>query len=168
MLQCWKFTAEYYISFFSYVNSPPPPPNPNNFSKIMVLQKKSEGHCWFFMAATGDYVIEKHKWKLLSCVWLFATPSLYSPWNSPGQNTGVGSHSLLQGILPTLNWDLLNCRQIFFFLPTELPGKSEKHKILFKHFRLYIWAEWVVLFIEVWKGWQYSSQRSGVKTGLCW
>ena len=21
---------------------------------------------------------------------------LYSPWNSPGQNTGVGSHSLLQ------------------------------------------------------------------------
>ena len=27
---------------------------------------------------------------------------LYSPWNSPGQNTGVGSLSLLQGIFPTL------------------------------------------------------------------
>ena len=26
---------------------------------------------------------------------------LYSPWNSPGQNTGVGSPSLLQGIYPT-------------------------------------------------------------------
>ena len=25
---------------------------------------------------------------------------LYSPWNSPGQNTGVGCHSLLQGDLP--------------------------------------------------------------------
>ena len=25
---------------------------------------------------------------------------LYSPWNSPGQNTGVGSFSLLQGIFP--------------------------------------------------------------------
>ena len=25
----------------------------------------------------------------------------YSPWNSPGQNTAVGSHSLLQGIFPT-------------------------------------------------------------------
>ena len=25
---------------------------------------------------------------------------LYSPWNSPGQNTGVGNHSLLQGIFP--------------------------------------------------------------------
>ena len=26
---------------------------------------------------------------------------LYSPWNFPGQNTGVGSCSLLQGIFPT-------------------------------------------------------------------
>ena len=26
---------------------------------------------------------------------------LHSPWNSPGQNTGVGSLSLLQGIFPT-------------------------------------------------------------------
>ena len=25
----------------------------------------------------------------------------YSPWNSPGQNTGVGSRSLLQGIFQT-------------------------------------------------------------------
>ena len=26
---------------------------------------------------------------------------LYSPWNSPGRNTGVGNLSLLQGIFPT-------------------------------------------------------------------
>ena len=26
---------------------------------------------------------------------------LYSPWSSPGQNTGMGSLSLLQGIFPT-------------------------------------------------------------------
>ena len=32
------------------------------------------------------------KLKLLSCVLLFAFP--YSPWNSPGQNTGAGSFSL--------------------------------------------------------------------------
>ena len=39
---------------------------------------------------------------------------LYSPWNSPGQNTGVGSLSLLQGIFPNqvLNPGFLNCRQI--------------------------------------------------------
>ena len=29
---------------------------------------------------------------------------LYSPWNSPGQNTGVSSCSLLQGIFPTWDW----------------------------------------------------------------
>ena len=29
---------------------------------------------------------------------------LYSPWNSPGQNAGVGSCSLLQGIFPTRDW----------------------------------------------------------------
>ena len=29
---------------------------------------------------------------------------LYSQWNSPGQNTGVGSLSLLQGIFPTRDW----------------------------------------------------------------
>ena len=35
-----------------------------------------------------------------------------SPWNSPGKNIGVGSHSLLQGIFLTqeLNPGLLHCR----------------------------------------------------------
>ena len=42
------------------------------------------------------------KWKSLSLVRLFATPgAIYSPWNSPGQNTGMVSCSLLQGIFPT-------------------------------------------------------------------
>ena len=31
----------------------------------------------------------------------FRPHGLYSSWNSPGQNTGVGRHSLLQGIFPT-------------------------------------------------------------------
>ena len=44
---------------------------------------------------------EKKKWKLLSCVQLLATHGLCSPWNSPCQNTGVGSLSLLQGIFPS-------------------------------------------------------------------
>ena len=39
---------------------------------------------------------------------------LYSPWNSPGQNTGVGSRFLLQGIFPTQgsNPGFPHCRQI--------------------------------------------------------
>ena len=43
---------------------------------------------------------------------------LYSPWNSPGQNTGVGSLSLLQQIFPTQesNWGLLHCRWILYQL----------------------------------------------------
>ena len=43
---------------------------------------------------------------------------LYNPWNSPGQNTGVGSLSLLQGILPTqgLNPGLPHCTQILYHL----------------------------------------------------
>jgi len=40
---------------------------------------------------------------------------LYSPWNSPGQNTAVGSLSLLQGIFPTQgsNPGLLYCRRVY-------------------------------------------------------
>ena len=43
---------------------------------------------------------------------------LYSPWNSPGQNTGVGSFSLLQGIFPILwlNPGLPHCRWILYQL----------------------------------------------------
>ena len=43
---------------------------------------------------------------------------LYSPWNSPGQNTGVDSLSLLQGIFPTQgsNPGLLHYRQILYQL----------------------------------------------------
>ena len=45
-------------------------------------------------------------------------PMDYSPWNSPGQNTGVGSLSLLQGIFPTqgLNLGLPHCRWILYQL----------------------------------------------------
>ena len=43
---------------------------------------------------------------------------LYSPWNSPGQNNGVGILSLLQGIFPTQgsNPGLPHCRWILYQL----------------------------------------------------
>ena len=43
---------------------------------------------------------------------------LYSSWGSPGQNTGVGSLFLLQGIFPTqgLNPGLPHCGQILYQL----------------------------------------------------
>ena len=42
----------------------------------------------------------------------------YSPWNSPGQNTGAGSLSLLQGIFPTQgsNPGLPHCGWILYLL----------------------------------------------------
>ena len=72
---------------------------------------------------------------LLFCVCIYFAPceshsamsvslqlcGLYSPWNSPGQNTGVGSHALLQGIFPTQgsNPGLPHCRQILYQLSYE-------------------------------------------------
>ena len=52
---------------------------------------------------------------------------LYSPWNSPGQNTGVGSISLLQGIFPTQgsNPHLLNYRQTLY----QLSHKGKKREV---------------------------------------
>ena len=51
----------------------------------------------------------------------FWAHGLYSPWNSPGQNTGEGSLSFLQGIFPTQgsNPGLLHCRQILYQLSHE-------------------------------------------------
>ena len=45
------------------------------------------------------------KRKLLSHVQLYDPARLLCPWNSPDQNTGVGSHFLLQGIFPTQGWN---------------------------------------------------------------
>ena len=55
---------------------------------------------------------------------------LYSPWNSPGQNTGVGNLFLLQGIFPNqeLNLDLLHCRQILYQLSYKGSPIASIHK----------------------------------------
>ena len=50
---------------------------------------------------------------------------LLCPWNSPGKNTGVGCHSLLQGIFPTQesNPGLPHCEQTLYRLS---PGQYSK------------------------------------------
>ena len=54
---------------------------------------------------------------------------LYSPWNSPGQNTGIGSCSLLQGIFPTQgsNPGLPHCRWILY----QLSHKGSPRELIF-------------------------------------
>ena len=53
------------------------------------------------------------------------------PWNSPGKNTGVDSHSHLQGIFPTQgsNSGLLHCRQILYHLSHQ--EKQKRFDFLF-------------------------------------
>ena len=57
---------------------------------------------------------------------------VYSPWDSPGQNTGVGSCSLVEGNFPTQgsNPGLLHHRQILYHLshqgsPTDAIEQSK-------------------------------------------
>ena len=77
------------------------------------------------------------KCKSLSCVRLFEThglwpASLSCPWNSLGKNTGVGSHSLLQGIFPTqgLNPSLPHCRWILYCLNHQGSPLLEKFVLM--------------------------------------
>ena len=62
----------------------------------------------------GSGKVKIWKWKSDS-LW---SHGLYSPWNSPGEDTGVGSCSLLQGVFPTQgsNPGLLHCRRILYQL----------------------------------------------------
>ena len=71
---------------------------------------------WWYIS-TMEYFSATKRNEITSfvCEW---THGIYIPWNSPGQNTGVGSLSLLQEIFPTqgLNPGLLHCRQILYQL----------------------------------------------------
>ena len=61
------------------------------------------------------------KWRSLSRVCL-RPHGLYSPWNSLGQNTGVGSRSLLQEIFPTRLF--LNSHQLVVYPEVALVVKN--------------------------------------------
>ena len=74
------------------------------------------------LAYRWGILFKGEKWRLLVtqlCLTLYDPMdcSLCS-WNSPGKNTGVGSHSFPQKILLTqgLNFGLLHCRQILYCL----------------------------------------------------
>ena len=61
---------------------------------------------------------------------------LYSPWNSLGQNTRVGSHSPFQGIFPTQgsSGGLLRCRWLLYQLSHQEGLHTERcHKIYKLH-----------------------------------
>ena len=67
---------------------------------------------------------------------------LLCPWSSPGKNTGVSCHSLLQGIFSMRgsNPDLLHCRQILYHL------SHQSHKYTFPSACPSFWRE---LFLPI-------------------
>ena len=70
-----------------------------------------------------------------SCVRLFAilwTAILLCPWDSPGKNTGMGCHFLLQGIFPTqgLNLHLLPRLHCSWIFTTEPSGEARTFKYM--------------------------------------
>ena len=64
------------------------------------------------------YRLWKVKVKVARSCPTLCNPMDYSPWNSPGQNTGMGSFSLLRGIFPTQgsNPGLPHCRRTLYQL----------------------------------------------------
>ena len=58
--------------------------------------------CHLFLQGLGRHKASFYVLKVkVARVRLFVTPWTIQSWNSPGQNTGVGRLSLLQGIFPT-------------------------------------------------------------------
>jgi hypothetical protein len=57
-----------------------------------VPKKKQQAQSIFFESVSESHSV------VCDCLRLH---ELYSSWNSPGQNTGVGSLSLIQGMFPT-------------------------------------------------------------------
>ena len=99
-----------------------------------------------------------------------------SPWNSLGQNTGVGSLSLLQGIFPTQvsNPCLLNYRRVLYQLSHKGTAIGTNKKFL----KMKLWNQnrydfdYFRIALAVWWGsgtpLQYSCLENPMKGGAWW
>ena len=97
-------------------------PNP----KIRLKKKKADCSLWCPSPAFKKHTIETSlvvqwlkKKKSCSVVSYSLWPhGLHSPWNSPGQNTGVVAFPFSRGIFPTQGWNpgLPHCRRILYQL----------------------------------------------------
>ena len=88
---------------------------------------------------------------------------LLCPWNSPGKNTGVCCHALLQGIFPTQgsNLGLLLCRQILYRLSHQHSWRSPLTRPRASQFSSVQSLSHVWLFGTPWiVGWVTSGQKT--------
>ena len=95
---------------------------PYSFTKVIRLGARDGGWVWRHCASSciSTWGTVTHAMLLFTaqlCLTLW-DPMHCSPWNSPGQNTGVDSLSLLQGSFPTqgLNLGFSHCRWIIYQL----------------------------------------------------
>ena len=112
---CWRSSPWTLCSLLTTFQAEPPVQGPS-FNLYFWVSESSESLLgpWEDKGSVKEKESENH-----SVMSDYLGPhGLYSPWNSPGQNTGVGSLSLLQGIFPTqgLNPGLPHCRQILYQL----------------------------------------------------
>ena len=113
LLECWRR-----LFYCGKVTLPAIPVNKKHCQLFQFYKDQVSSHCshpkLHHGVPWGELSSESH-----SVVSDSLRPhGLYSPWNSPGQNTGVGILSLLQGIFPTQgsNSGLPHCRQIIYQL----------------------------------------------------
>ena len=77
-------------------------------------------------------------WDPMDC----SSPGSSVRGNSPGKNTGVGCHALLQGIFPTqgLNPGLLHCRWILYCLSHQRSPKEATRRA---------YLRWLIFLLEI-------------------
>ena len=100
---------------------------------LLFFASKKHG-CLLCILLLKKKILQKVNWKWMSLIVPNSLWSHGSPWNSPGQNTGVGSLCLLQGIFPTQgsNPGLLHCRQIHYQLSHRRSPDTLKQPLFLK------------------------------------
>ena len=95
--------------------------------------RNQEGPCWRNQISRINSevcvcVLVTQSWPSLCDPRDCSSPGFSVHQNSPSQNTGVGSHSLLHGIILTQGWNLglLHCRQILYHLNHQGSPNSEE------------------------------------------
>ena len=93
------------------------------YSWFMLLYGRNQQHCKAAMHAC--ILVAQSRLTLWDPHGLQPTSRL-CPWDSPGKNTGVGSHSLPQGIFPTQGSScvLLHCKWILYHLSRQGSPKA--------------------------------------------
>ena len=91
---------------------------------------------------------------------------------SPGKNTGVGSHSLLQGIFQTQgsNLGLLHCRKILYWLSYEGWGHTNYEIINWRWFQIVIFRNKQDIMCVWWRMTEEGLLQTGWsgRTSLRW